>query len=390
MAKVRGNGTIYKMERDKSGSKCRKWQLRITVENEINEEDTYLVTKVVSGTYTDAVDAKRALIRDIEDGCVFRHAGMTFAPYADAWLAEQAALVAYNTLRKYRDHIKCAKIHLSDMKMEKIRPKTLEAMYKALRSGESPSGKCLSGTYVHDMSVTLNKMFKNAVRDEHVPTNPVEFARAPALDTEERIPIPLAQIRGLVEALDPRQPGPFVVRSSLHSGMRRAEIVALDIGDIDFQGKQVPVYEGVDSLGRLKCPKTQAGKRMLPMSESLEHDFRERISAIGEMFAETRERTGLAVPVVGPDTPLFCNEVGERMKPKIATRWWARNRDRVGFPDHTVHDMRHSYLTAMAKKKTDPKVLQVLAGHARYATTMDIYRHVDEEEKREAVALMDW
>lgn len=390
MAKVRGKGSVYKMERDKPRAKCRTWQLRATVESDSDPDETFSMTKVVHGTYSEAARAKEEFVDAIKRGDVRRSAGMVFRDYSRAWLDERMEVVAYNTYLKYCDHIKCANLSLSKLPIEDIRPRTLEGTYKSLRAGKSPSGKQLSGTYVHDIHVTLHRMFRDAVKDEHIITNPAEFADPPAIDTVKRKPIPIDDIIGLVERLDPREAGPFVIRAALHSGMRRSEIVALDVGDIDFDGREVPVYHGVDKLGRLKTPKTVASKRMIPMSSSLERDFRERIGAIEEMFAETREATGTSVPTVGPGTPLFCNRLGERMKPKIATRWWLRNRGHLGYEGYTLHDMRHSFLSAMARKKVDPRILQDLAGHAHYSTTMDIYVHVDDEDKQQAMEVMSW
>lgn len=182
----------------------------------------------------------------------------------------------------------------------------------------------------------------------------------------------------------------FALRAAVGSGMRRGEIVGLDVRDIDFEAGEIHVVHGTDSLGRQKDTKTAASKRALPMPASLKADLRERIAAIEEMFAETRKETGSPWPVLGDDTPLMCNELGERMRPHSVTRWWECHRDGYGCQGMTLHDMRHSYLTTMARKKTDPKVLQVLAGHAKYSTTMDIYTHVDMAQKHEAVEAMDW
>lgn len=49
----------------------------------------------------------------IERGEVRRERGMLFPAYAEAWLAERAAKVAYDTLQKNRCHIVCANMHLS-------------------------------------------------------------------------------------------------------------------------------------------------------------------------------------------------------------------------------------------------------------------------------------
>lgn len=150
----------------------------------------------------------------------------------------------------------------------------------------------------------------------------------------------------------------FALRAAVGSGMRRGEIVGLDVRDIDFEAGEIHVVHGTDSLGRQKDTKTAASKRALPMPASLKADLRERIAAIEEMFAETRKETGSPWPVLGDDTPLMCNELGERMRPHSVTRWWECHRDGYGCQGMTLHDMRHSYLTAMARKKTDPKVLR--------------------------------
>lgn len=61
-------------------------------------------------------------------------------------------------------------------------------MYKALRNGESPSDRPLSGTYVRDISVTLHRMFRDAVKGGDADSNPCEYAEPPAIDTEQRTP----------------------------------------------------------------------------------------------------------------------------------------------------------------------------------------------------------
>lgn len=124
-------------------------------------------------------------------------------------------------------------------------------MYKALRNGESPSGRPLSGTYVRDISVTLHRMFRDAVKGGDADSNPCEYAEPPAIDTEQRTPPPPVEgIRALVDSLDPRKPMEFALRAAVGSGMRRGEIVGLDVRDIDFEAGEIHVVHGTDSLGR--------------------------------------------------------------------------------------------------------------------------------------------
>lgn len=56
--KVRGKGSVYKMERGKSRGKCRKWQLRAEIDGEFEGDEGYVKTRVFHGTYSEAQDAK--------------------------------------------------------------------------------------------------------------------------------------------------------------------------------------------------------------------------------------------------------------------------------------------------------------------------------------------
>lgn len=88
--KVRGKGSVYKMERGKSRGKCRKWQLRAEIDGEFEGDEGYVKTRVFHGTYSEAQDAKDEFVAAIERGEVRRERGMLFPAYAEAWLAVSA------------------------------------------------------------------------------------------------------------------------------------------------------------------------------------------------------------------------------------------------------------------------------------------------------------
>ena len=127
--KVRGKGSVYKMERGKSRGKCRKWQLRAEIDGEFEGDEGYVKTRVF--------------------GEVRRERGMLFPAYAEAWLAERAAKVAYDTLQKNRCHIVCANMHLSKARIEEIRPGRTwmrctrpSETARALQAGPCPEPTC--------------------------------------------------------------------------------------------------------------------------------------------------------------------------------------------------------------------------------------------------------
>lgn len=48
--KVRGKGSVYKMERGKSRGKCRKWQLRAEIDGEFEGDEGYVCIVKLSPT----------------------------------------------------------------------------------------------------------------------------------------------------------------------------------------------------------------------------------------------------------------------------------------------------------------------------------------------------
>ena len=62
-------------------------------------------------------------------------------------------------------------------------------------------------------------------------------------------------------------------------------------------------------------------------------------------------------------------------------KWWRHDRAGLDAEGYCLHELRHSYLTSLARAGVHPKVMQELAGHANSAITMDIYTHTDMNEK---------
>ena len=54
-----------------------------------------------------------------------------------------------------------------------------------------------------------------------------------------------------------------------------------------------------------------------------------------------------------------------------------------GLPDISPHDLRHTAATLMLKRGTPVEVVSKILGHALVSITLDIYRQVSEDEKRQ-------
>lgn len=388
--KVRGKGSVIQLDKSVPRSKCEKWELRVSVGRDLATGDYKPMTRRFSGTLSEANAAKREFIAEIENGDVERRSNMVFSDYADAWLKERQRDCAHGTWSKNTAQMNCAKRHLAKARLDEIRPQTLEKMYRALRDGDSPSGRRLSGTYVNGIHVTLNRMFSDAVRDGHIVSNPCDGAKPPSVDTGERKAMRRDGIVALIEKLNPEDPLQFAIRLMVKTGIRRGEAHGLSVGDIDRKAMVLHIRHNFDEGGNLKDPKTKAGVRDLPLTDSALADIDARLAFMERDFARVRKRYKTDGPVIGQDTPLVCNGLGERMLPHSSTSWWDKNRTDLSLDGWTLHELRHSYITELARRKVDPKVLQTIAGHAKFSTTMDIYTHVDMEDKKDALKVVDW
>jgi integrase len=63
---------------------------------------------------------------------------------------------------------------------------------------------------------------------------------------------------------------------------------------------------------------------------------------------------------------------------------------KAGLPETIrLHDLRHTFVSFMLAQNVPPKDVQVIAGHADFSTTMDIYGHLMPGAHQEAAKKMD-
>ena len=137
------------------------------------------------------------------------------------------------------------------------------------------------------------------------------------------------------------------------SGLRLAEIVGLDLKDLDMPDRMVDVLLGKGSKAR----KVPVGRKALRALEQW-----------------LTERAGMARP---QEQALFVGRSGRRLGRRaveLRVAYWAR---RQGLPAHVYpHLFRHSFASHLLESGAELRGVQELLGHASLATTQ-IYTHLD-------------
>jgi len=200
----------------------------------------------------------------------------------------------------------------------------------------------------------LRTFFRFLCREGRLERNPARVLLSPRL--EKRIPTPLdeGQVAALLDV-----PGDDVAsiraRSILEllyaTGIRCAELVGLDVGEIDLDARMVRV------LGK--------GRK-------------ERIVLFGTRAQEALRSWLAARAGLRPKTDgVFINLRGGRLSDRSVRALVSRRVKQVALTRRcSPHTLRHSFATHLLARGADLRAIQELLGHASLSTTQR-YTHVD-------------
>ena len=152
-----------------------------------------------------------------------------------------------------------------------------------------------------------------------------------------------------------------MVGLALLSGLRRGELFALRWKDIDTTGKRLTVREAVYD-GKFGTPKTEAGQRTIPLSETA-------LMVIEEWKRRVKkpEPEGLVFSTRG-GTPISPNNVLRRAIFPAC--------DALKLKRATWLTFRRTYSSWCHDQGVPGKVVAQLMGHANVDTTLNVYTQV--------------
>lgn len=118
--------------------------------------------------------------------------------------------------------------------------------------------------------------------------------------------------------------------------------------------------------------KTQSSMRTLPLVPV----FREKLL---ELQAKQREYQKLCGNGYCADylDYVYVNEIGKRISPETLTARFPEFLERNGLRRIRLHDLRHSCASLLLANGVPMKLIQDWLGHSDFATTANIYTHLD-------------
>ena len=285
----------------------------------------------------------------------------TVGDFARDWLAARAASVKPRTIEQYAEKARAITAAIGERSLASLTPATCAGVYAPYTA----AGQLRTAQLVYSV---LDMMLSDAVEWHLLDASPMVALHRPKYKLREIDPFDADDAAALLA-----DPAHGIAWQLLRgTGMRRGEACALRWTDIDLRRARVRVERQlVRAGGKLyeDPPKSDAGKRTIPISAALVEDLRAHL--LNQIFIC---RCG--------DYVISCD--GRRVEPRTVNRWLAAAAARAGVEDAHPHRWRHTYGADAVSAGIDIRVLQRLLGHSNISVTARYYAYVRPDVLRSA------
>lgn len=370
---------------------------------------------VYAPTLNELREKEASIQRDKSDGIRTSTKKITINDVYDMWILLKKGL-KNNTFVNYKYvYEQFVRNELGKLKIVKLHKSGVRRFYNYLFDKRE-----LKVTTINIVHTVLHQVLDMAVEDDYLRSNPSnnalkEIKKARNLYTEKRKALTVAEQELFLT---------FLINSELYSrwytifatmlgtGLRVGEALGLRWEDINFKERTISVNHTLiyyNKTGKrngfsfaVNTPKTKAGKRTIPMVESvykallLEKNNQE-LSGITSKAIVDGYQNFIFVNKIGNVQSLYtlnsmirnivrdCNkEVLDKAKGKC-------KENIVLLPKFSCHTLRHTFTTRLCEANVNIKVIQDVLGHADVSTTLDIYADVTKDlTKKEFEAFEDF
>lgn len=315
-------------------------------------------------------------------GAVIAPTSTTFGDQLAFWLADKERSRAVRTSLGYKY---TAEKYISDSfkrrKLKDIRPIHIRQVYSELQERGVTERHTLR--LVHCL---LHGVLETAVRDELIARNPAKGMKP---DTTSKDDVKDLQV------FTPSEAGAFarVCRDHkwgsifvflLLTGLRRGEACGLTWANVDLDSStpHVRIEQALHTAGNQKLltrPKTKSSRRTVYLSADAVAVLRRVKQAQSALRSELGERAK-------HNDFVFTNTLGDMLAPNNLKNHMNAICLQAGVKRIRIHDLRHTYASLALRAGTRIEVVSKQLGHSSATMTLDVYRHVYQEEMQTALS----
>jgi integrase len=228
----------------------------------------------------------------------------------------------------------------------------------------------LSPATITNLKAYLSCILSDAVDDEIISTHPaLRIGKLIKREDRAKEINPLsweekALFEDTVKQHFPRYYPLFL--TALRTGLRLGELIALQSGDLDFNGGFIEVRRNY-TKGHLTSSKTGRIRRV---------DMSKELSETLKNYLVDRKKDTLKHGWKETPEFLFYNEVGRMVDPDhLRRRVFSKILEKAELRHIRIHDLRHTYATLRISKGDNIMDVSKQLGHASVKMTLDVYTH---------------
>lgn len=323
--------------------------------------------KSVMGNSPAEVNKKAAELRVLLGQGVNVLSDKAFENICDAWLRKFSRSATPEWYHTVEPRAKIWREYFEGVPIDKINPIDIEEAINEFAECNPYYNKPTSRKTLKEYLNVISRIFDFCLENRILTFNPSNYVTLPkSANKGKREPITEDEIK-IIWKTEGLMQLPCLVM--IYAGLRKGEMIALTWNDIDFKNNTISVNKSANLKdgGNIKCPKTEAGYRTIPMPKVLA-DYLKGI-----------KKDGITV----------LNRDGEPFNRNGLWEWeWEKYMRKCGI-DTTAHCLRHTYCSILYAAGVDALTAKEYMGHSDIQTTLGIYTHLMESSKLGQIEKLD-
>ena len=272
-----------------------------------------------------------------------------FSNVASEWWNEAEPELAEQSKSGYKKALDVAIDFFKELKIKEIKPSNvISYLHEQARLGYAKKT-------VANRKMVLSLIFNYAINHDIIEYNPAISVKLPKGLPQKTIDPATLEEEEIIINAEEIWLFPFI---AIYTGMRKGEILALQLKDIDFNKDIITVSKSVAHKGNnpfIKSTKTEKGNRIFPLLTPL----KEKLLPLKQTLKPTS----------------FIISDNEGLSPLTKKRYqtlYNKFKQDAGVSCN-AHQLRHSFATIAIEEGIDAKIVQELLGHKEVSTTLNTY-----------------
>lgn len=303
-----------------------------------------------------------------------------FVSWLDEWLARKKTRVRTVTWEAYQGYIdKHIRPYFAPMEL-KIQDVTPRHIQQYIDHKYSSGMKAVS---IKKHIVVLHGVFREAVRFNIIPFDPCDRVEMPRIEKFRGKAYTQAEANNMLLMIQDEDIYPAVILGLL-LGLRRSEVLGLRWCDIDFEHDIVHIRNTVVKLKTIveaEQTKSESSRRDLYLMPSL----KQYLISLRAKQDEAKMLLGAAYEDTGH---VVCWPDGRQFHPDYLTRRFRNVLRKTGLPEIRFHELRHTAGSILLSLGQSPKQVQEYLGHEDVQTTLNIYTHLTEDDRKDSAKIL--